>query len=424
MRDLERYHEARLPYDVATVLSDPANPDRRRMLADASDEESRLILWRAYKRDRELSPDSVLLRVIGPHATPKRLAALYYAWNADTSYAAFAAWMRPRVPELPEDDLRALARTYGNPSFTLLDDAYLTGMHPLELWSAGARMRDPAASWDSTWARSAAARALCERWLFDGRHFRQQNLRIRPQIEREAFVRMTPAWRELGFPFAHLVPSYATAIGASGDRPAALAELMGIIVNDGLQRPPVNIERVVFGAGTPYHTAMSAGAPTDRRVMPQDVARTLRGALAGVVERGTARRLAGVFVGPDSTALPIGGKTGSGDNRYDTFARGGRLVSSRAVSRTATFVFYVGHRHFGVVTATVLGPKAGDYKFTSALPLAAVRLMAPAIAEHLRESGDVPPGALHDVAAASADRAIARAALPGRATPVAVTAGD
>ena len=33
---------------------------------------------------------------------------------------------------------------------------------------------------------------------------------------------------------AHLVPSYGTAIGSSGDRPDALADLMGIILNDGV----------------------------------------------------------------------------------------------------------------------------------------------------------------------------------------------
>jgi hypothetical protein len=38
------------------------------------------------------------------------------------------------------------------------------------------------------------------------------------------------------------VPSYATAIGSSADRPLALAELMGIIVNDG-QRRPTEAER-------------------------------------------------------------------------------------------------------------------------------------------------------------------------------------
>ena len=40
----------------------------------------------------------------------------------------------------------------------------------------------------------------------------------------------------MGYPFASLTPSLATAIGSSGDRPAALAELMGIILER--RRPP------------------------------------------------------------------------------------------------------------------------------------------------------------------------------------------
>jgi hypothetical protein len=34
-----------------------------------------------------------------------------------------------------------------------------------------------------------------------------------------------------------------------------------------------------------------------------------------------------------------------------------------------------------VITASVLGPDAGDYEFTSSLPLAVLRLLAPGIAE-------------------------------------------
>ena len=43
-----------------------------------------------------------------------------------------------------------------------------------------------------------------------------------------------------------------------------------------------------------------------------------------------------------------------------TFGAGGHLRSSRPVTRTATFVFYISDRTFGVVTAFVQGPRAGD----------------------------------------------------------------
>src|SRR5262245_9722277 len=110
--------------------------------------------------------------------------------------------------------------------------------------------------------------------------------------------------------------------------------------------------------------------------MSQPVARALRQALAGVVENGTARRVHGVFQNPDGTPMTMGGKTGSGDNRVDSFASGGRLIASRPVSRTAAFVFYVGDRYYGVVTASVLGSQSGNYVFTSALPLDVLRRFA------------------------------------------------
>ncbi len=109
------------------------------------------------------------------------------------------------------------------------------------------------------------------------------------------------------------------------------------------------------------------------------VARVLRGVLAGVVQEGTARRVAGVFEMPDGTPVTAGGKTGSGDNRFEVFGRHREKISSRPVSRTATFVFYVADRYFGVITAYVGGADAAQYSFTSALPVEILKLISPAI---------------------------------------------
>jgi len=188
---------------------------------------------------------------------------------------------------------------------------------------------------------------------------------------------MTPSWQRLGFPFERLVPSYATAIGSSSDRPAALAELMGIILNDGQRRPTVSIERLSFATGTPYHTVFSPDFTATEDVMQPAVARVLRAVLAEVVEHGTGRRAKGALHRPDGSPITVGGKTGSGDNRYETFTRRGHLKSSRPVNRTATFVFYVDDRYYGVITASVDGAAALDYRFTSALPVAILTLLAP-----------------------------------------------
>ena len=75
----------------------------------------------------------------------------------------------------------------------------------------------------------------------------------------------------------------------------------------------------------------------------------------------------------------VGGKTGTGDNRYQTSARGGGPISSRAVDRTATFVFFLGDRFFGTVTAYVAGPEADRYHFTSALAVRVLKALEPAL---------------------------------------------
>jgi hypothetical protein len=230
-------------------------------------------------------------------------------------------------------------------------------------------------------ARSVEARHIASQWLFKTRNRKAQDVRLRIQIERDAFARMTPYWHELGYAFDELVPSYATAIGSSADKPRALAELMGIIVNDGVRRPTVALRRVGFAMGTPHHTVLKASRSEETRVMHAPVARLLREVLAEVVERGTARRVSRAFINAQGSAIRVGGKTGSGDNRVESFSRRGQIVSSRVASRTAGFVFYVGDRWFGVITASVSGPHAAQYSFTSALPLAILKLLGPTLSE-------------------------------------------
>jgi len=110
--------------------------------------------------------------------------------------------------------------------------------------------------------------------------------------------------------------------------------------------------------------------------MPVEVAQALRTLMQDAVENGTAIRARGAAHRKNGEPLALGGKTGSGDNRYETFAADGTLLTSRAVSRTASFVFFVGDRHYGVITAHVFGASAGDYTFTSSLALQAFKVLA------------------------------------------------
>src|SRR5262249_47854013 len=148
---------------------------------------------------------------------------------------------------------------------------------------------------------STAERQEVYGWLFKTHNPRRQDMRIRILLEEEAFNQILLDWRRLGYPFAQLVPSLATAIGSSGDRPDALASLMGIILNDGVVLPTVDLDYLHFGADTPFDTTMTFTPPAPTRVLAPEVARTVRRLLMGVVTEGTATRLRNAYFAPDGT---------------------------------------------------------------------------------------------------------------------------
>ncbi len=358
MRDLVRFHKARMPYDAEAALSDPDHPERGRLLQLAADEESRAVLFRAYQAYRDLSPDAIVTRLLGSRAKSARhLAILFFAWHQVKDERTLAAWLRQGQETLSPEEVRRLWRAYGNPTLNLSDYGYLLSRHPLEVWCAGELMQDPKVSWDELLDRSVDARQVVSAWLFQKRHRQAQDLRVRIEIEKEAFARMTSYWQRLGFPFQRLVPSYATAIGASSDRPAALADLMGIIVNDGVRRSTLSLKKLHFARGTPYETLFEPTGDSGNQVMGQAVARALRTLLADVVEVGTARRLRGAFVRPDGTPVVVGGKTGSGDNRFKTFHRGGGVRSPTQLTVQPFSFFTLGSATSGCSRRSYLAAK-------------------------------------------------------------------
>src|SRR5262249_10284662 len=155
------------------------------------------------------------------------------------------------------EDVAKLVRAYSNPKLTLLDYGYLVGRHPLDLWVAGELSLTPALGWDELMSRSSGPRQLASNWLLQARQKHPQDLRVRIQLEQAASAQRPPSGRRLGSPSEQLVPPSATAIGSSADRPAALAELMGIIANDGVRRPTTAIQWFRFAADTPYHTVFA-----------------------------------------------------------------------------------------------------------------------------------------------------------------------
>lgn len=392
MRDIVRYHMLQTPGADPRLLEDPDDPRRRDYLVHFADREGREFVQRFYRKYRGKTPTEMeALLMQGVRPIPGRLASVFRSIDPDADADAFEQFVARylRAAKLSEQALAKLYEQQSPERLNLADRGYIAGVHPLELWLVGYLREHPDASLAQVIEASTDERQAVYAWLFKTRHKNAQDKRIRTLLEAEGFRRIHQAWQRLGYPFDSLVPSYATALGASADRPAALAELMGILLDDGVRLPTARLQRLRFAAGTPYETVLAKPAAAGERVLPAEVAQVARRALAEVVEQGTARRLKGVFVKADGTALAVGGKTGTGDHRFDTYGKGGVLLSSRVVSRSGTFVFFIGERHFGTLTAYVQGPAAASYKFTSGLSAQILKVLAPALQPLLNETAEV-----------------------------------
>jgi membrane peptidoglycan carboxypeptidase len=167
----------------------------------------------------------------------------------------------------------------------------------------------------------------------------------------------------------------------------ALAELVGIILNDGVRYPLVRLDRLHLASGTPYETNLHRVDNTPgERVLKSEVASALKKAMLDVVESGTARRVHNTFKRSDGALYVIGGKTGTGDHRHETYGPGGAVISSRVVNRTATFAFYIGDRYFGVISAHVPGAQAAKFDFTSALAAELLKILSASLVPMIERS--------------------------------------
>ena len=391
MRDLERYVTYAGPNNGAQLLKDDDDPRRQEYLAQFADREGTTFLlkfWKKYqKKDTQARLETFL---DGLHPTAIRMAAVHRYLFPEADQDTFNRFVRSHLigakttDKLTDERLQRLYTDYGPGRYDLPDQGYIAKVHPLDLWLLGYLLNHPDATFSEVVKASQFERQEVYSWLFKSRHQRARDSRIRTMLEVEAFLDIQQRWQAVGYPFDHLVPSLATAIGSSGDRPAALAELMGIILNDGVRGKVLRIDSLHFGADTPYETRVVNSPEAGKRVMPSEVATALRGALSQVVDAGTAKRVSGSFVQADGTPMAMGGKTGTGDNRIEAMGAGGRVISSKAINRTATFVFYIGERYFGTLTAFVPGSSAQNFKFTSALPVQVLKGMAPILTPYLQ----------------------------------------
>ncbi len=384
MRDVVHYYMFQTPGSSATLLANADDPRRADYLARFADREGREFLQRFYAKYKGKTPaeaEKILLSTMRP--TPVRLANIHRTIAPQATLEQFSAFLKANLSsanEVPPERLARMYEQYSDQNTPLADRGYLASLHPLEMWTVGYLAKHQGATFAQIVAASQKERQEVYQWLFNTHRKHAQDKRIAGLLEVEGFLEVHRQWRKMGYPFDSLVPSYATTLGASADRPAALAEMMGIIVNGGVRRPVQRIESLHFAQGTPYETLIKRGkvAAAEQVLLPE-VARAVGDLIREVVSDGTARRARAAFVKQDGTVIPLAGKTGTGDQRFEVYAAGGKLIESRFVNRSATFVFNIGERFFGSMTAYVHGPQSGDYDFTSALPVQLLTVLAPSL---------------------------------------------
>jgi len=379
MRDMVRYHMNRTE-SGRRLLEDAAEPRRIEYLTRFADREGKTYLRRFYRKYSGKTPaERFALLVDSVHAAPVPLSIAFRSVYPNVDQAKFTEFLKGALPgaTLNEALIERLYRSYGPDSYSLMDLGYLAKVHPLELWLVTYLQQYPEANFDAVATASAQERIDVYAWLFKTKSKSRQDIRIRTLLEIEAFTEIHAAWARLGYPFSYLTPSYATAIGSSADRPAALAELMGIIQRGGIRAPAIRLDDLDFATDTPFETRLRFQGTHMERVLPAEVTEVVREALLDVVAKGTALRLAGGLHPAEGVSIPVGGKTGTGDHRMEMFDAAGHLVRERVMNRTATFVFFIGERFYGTVTAFVPGDDAAKFSFTSSLPVELLRQLGP-----------------------------------------------
>ncbi|HMG17856.1 MAG TPA: transglycosylase domain-containing protein [Gemmatimonadales bacterium] len=381
MRDIMHYYVYRLPGSVYLLRGHPAevgrNGDDR-----VADGEGRELIEHFYQKYANADSGPVL-EALRRGRSVTQLAWAYRSVTPEAGLTEFGDFFRPYVaqqaPTLSDARIAALYDGSDPIGFSISDRGRLADIHPLELWLAAYLYRHPAALQQDVLDASASVRQEIYGELFPPARPAAPDRRIGSIPETQAFREIHRAWQRLGYPFASLVPSYATAIGSSADRPNDLTELVGILLNDGIRYPVQRVNELHFAASTPYETLARRSPPRGERVLSSEIAAVVRAAMVAGVTDGTARRAFGAVRAADGSPLLIGAKTGTGDNRFRVVGRDGLVSEDRAIDRTATVVFFIGDRFYGAITALVTGPAADRYTFTSALPLQILRMLGPTL---------------------------------------------
>ena len=363
------------------VYDDFEHPDREKYL-------DRFILHDAvghftkiYKRYKNLDSEQVRDRIFAQlreETPPAHLAATHRYIYPDASLEEFSVFLAEHTGEKYQSQLgevayESLHRRYAKAEYDINDRAYITGIHPIELWMAARLIENPAATW--TELRRGAVNLAPEiyTWLKKSNNERLKTRHVYTMLEQDAFVELQKNWKAKGFPFQRLIPSFATAIGVSGDTPSALASLMGVVVNAGKRLPNAEFTRVSLGKDTPYERNYTFAPDRTETVLDPQIAAIVKENLENVVQNGTGRRAKKAITFSNGLSWPVGGKTGTGDNRIEYMDEHGRVTISTARNRTATFVFTFGDKYYGSIVAYAPGEESEKEDFTSSLPVQAFK---------------------------------------------------
>lgn len=381
MQDITTYYMHQNEPELEMLLTERSDERRLSYMKEFAHDEGRLFVWRAFNKYRGYSGEDIVSELAkNTKGNLHELVTLYRSVLPQNSYQDMVNFIMPLCVNCDdgEEVLSAYSR-YEITKYSLNDRAYLSSTHPLDLWVSQRLVQDPSLSWQDLQKGANEIIEESYEWLFKTNNTRRQNSTIRTVLEKHAFKNIEHHWHALGFPFERMVPSYASALGVSGDQPSALARLVGIIQNDGVSVEPYKYTSIKMALDTPYECHFTYQPQKGERVLSSEIAQIVQTGLQGVVSHGTAIRARNTVRLSDGSVLTVGGKTGTGDNRLKLYDENGTLISDKAQNRTATFVFTIGDRFYGTIVAYVEGEKAEHHSFTSSLPVQAFKEIAPVL---------------------------------------------
>ncbi len=371
MRDLVNYFSYEVTGSTARTLKKMEKVKRTEYLKRFADKEGKIFINKFYKKYRYSNKNEIFEKLFENRTkSAKKAACLFLSLIPNVSQKDLITFIENKFPKskISSKLIESWYIDFNPNKLSLLDRAFVARIHPLELWTVHYLYNNKNRDLSNLYSASNEIRQYVYSWLINSKYKSSQNSKIKTILEEEAFLEIHKYWKKVGYPYARLVPSLATSLGTSADKPAALSTLLGIIVNDGKKLPMQSVNKLNFATGTPYETNFKFIAKEAEQVIPKAVAKKVKEALFDVVQNGTALRLKN-GIQTKNKNFSVGGKTGTGDNRFKIFNKSGVLTKSIAVNRTATFAFIIGERFFGNITVYVPGDVADEFSFTSALPV-------------------------------------------------------